>query len=161
MTKADQIRALYATGRLSTSEIAERVGCRVEYVRVCARQRKGGRASEIDRRYLGSDLGRTSRMLRETDPIRAEPRKAYYRSLYETCDKARAQRKGAEAHRLAIALGASPAKAHTARTNARQIEIRRTGDRAKAREAYHQAKLQLQAFHVKNQESQHGQQAEA
>ena len=36
MTKADQIRYLYGKG-YSVKEIASVVGCRAEYVRVCAR----------------------------------------------------------------------------------------------------------------------------
>lgn len=41
MTKAEQIRQLY-DGVRSTREIAEIVGCRLEYVRVVARQRVPG-----------------------------------------------------------------------------------------------------------------------
>lgn len=49
-TKADRIRKLYAAG-FSVQEVARIVGCRDEYVRVCARQRADGRRSEIDKRY--------------------------------------------------------------------------------------------------------------
>lgn len=51
MTKADKIRELYALG-WATSKIAAEVGCRVEYVRVCAQQRRDGRMSRADRKYL-------------------------------------------------------------------------------------------------------------
>lgn len=60
MTKAARILDLYAKG-LSTREIGEVVGCRPEYVRVVARQRMGTSASEIDKRYLSSSLGRLVR----------------------------------------------------------------------------------------------------
>jgi len=51
MTKADEIRAIVAEhSSLTTTEIADIVGCLPEYVRVCARQRVEG-ASDIDRRY--------------------------------------------------------------------------------------------------------------
>ncbi len=43
MTKADKIRELYATGKYTTTQIGEIVGCSGAYVRVVARQRsKGG-----------------------------------------------------------------------------------------------------------------------
>lgn len=50
MTKADRIRALYAAGK-STREIADIIGCKTSYVRVVARQRRGG-LSEHDIKYL-------------------------------------------------------------------------------------------------------------
>lgn len=49
MTKAARIRALYAEGH-TVKMIAEVVGCRQEYVRVCAQQRVGG-PSKADRTY--------------------------------------------------------------------------------------------------------------
>lgn len=51
MTKSDQIRVLYADG-LSTKEIASRVGCSIEYVRVAGRQRLGKKRSVAEERYL-------------------------------------------------------------------------------------------------------------
>ncbi len=50
-SKAQRIRELYAKG-MSTREIADRVGCRSEYVRVVARQRGENGMSEADKRYL-------------------------------------------------------------------------------------------------------------
>ena len=55
-SKAARIRALYAQGK-STGEISEIVGCRIEYVRVAARQRVEVGPSEIDRRYLMRKYG--------------------------------------------------------------------------------------------------------
>jgi hypothetical protein len=55
-TKSARIMKLYAAGK-TTREIADIVGCRQEYVRVVARQRKGGGMSEIDRRYEASPKG--------------------------------------------------------------------------------------------------------
>lgn len=50
-TKAAEIMRLYAEG-LSTSEIAKAVGCKPEYVRVVARQRKNGHGySKAERTY--------------------------------------------------------------------------------------------------------------
>ena len=53
MSKAQKIRDLYAQG-LSTAQIAKRVGCSDSYVRVCARQRVNGKASDHDRAYWRS-----------------------------------------------------------------------------------------------------------
>lgn len=50
-TKSAKIMRLYEQG-LSTREIAEKVDCKPEYVRVVARQRKGRGQSEIDKRYI-------------------------------------------------------------------------------------------------------------
>ena len=49
MSKASEIRALDAAGK-SVAEIAEIVGCRREYVRVAARQRKYG-CSRADMKF--------------------------------------------------------------------------------------------------------------
>lgn len=59
-TKSAEILDLYAQG-FSIKEIALRVGCRPEYVRVVARQRRGSGMSDIDRRYVYSDLGQMAR----------------------------------------------------------------------------------------------------
>jgi hypothetical protein len=158
MTKADQIRALYATGRLSTSEIAERVGCRVEYVRVAARQRKDGGVSEIDRRYATSDLGKLTRQRRE-EACEAEARKAYYAVLEQTADKEAANAASRRASAAARDRGASPYEVQLIAKRARSRVRSHTGCKVRAREAARQTRLQLQTFHVKNQESQHDQQA--
>ena len=50
MKLKDQIMALY-DGKKSTREIADCLGCRIEYVRVVARQRKGQGYSSNDLRY--------------------------------------------------------------------------------------------------------------
>ena len=64
MTKAQRILELYAKGDKSdptlTRRIAEQVGCRIEYVRVVALQRRGRGVSEIESRYLSSSLGRAT-----------------------------------------------------------------------------------------------------
>ena len=57
MTKAERIRALYEIGEYTTREIADVIGCRTEYVRVVARQRKGGSFSEHDAAYLMKKYG--------------------------------------------------------------------------------------------------------
>lgn len=59
MTLAAKIMKLY-DGKRTTREIADTLGCRIEYVRVVARQRKGGTRSEIDRRWAHSPLGRAT-----------------------------------------------------------------------------------------------------
>ena len=50
ISKAQRIRALYAQGK-TCNEIAEIVGCRPEYVRVCAQQRVAGANSNADNAY--------------------------------------------------------------------------------------------------------------
>lgn len=50
-SKAARIMKLYARG-YSTREIGQMVGCRPEYVRVVARQRKGNGQSRSDNAYL-------------------------------------------------------------------------------------------------------------
>ncbi len=60
MTKAEHILQVYCSlpdTPQRTRRVAEIIGCRPEYVRVVARQRFGGGASEIDRRYRQSPLG--------------------------------------------------------------------------------------------------------
>lgn len=71
-TKSAEIMRLYEQG-LSTREIADLVGCRPEYVRVVARQRKGSGRSDIDRRYLSSDRGQSHEKRRK-----ARIMEAYY-----------------------------------------------------------------------------------
>lgn len=56
-TKAARIMALYKKG-MSTTQIAAKVGCRPEYVRVVARQRKGKGQSSIDCKWRHSEKGR-------------------------------------------------------------------------------------------------------
>lgn len=51
MTKADRIRKLYATGKYTTRQIADIVGCGVPYVRTAARQRVDGHESKSDLAY--------------------------------------------------------------------------------------------------------------
>jgi hypothetical protein len=148
MTKADQIRALYATG-LSTSEVAERVGCRTEYVRVCARQRKDGGASEIDKRYTTSDLGRLTRQRRE-DECESAARRAYYAVLEQTADKAAANAAARRASAAARDRGASSYEVQLIAKRARSRVRSHTGCKVRAREAARQTRLQLQALsHMK------------
>lgn len=59
-TKAAEIMRLYAHEIFTIQEIAESVGCKPEYVRVVARQRKGSGMSANDRKYQQSDKGRVS-----------------------------------------------------------------------------------------------------
>lgn len=80
MSKAKQIMRLY-DGKRSTREIAAIVGCRPEYVRVVARQRKGKGASEIDVRYLASAKGQ--RVVRKM----LSYKRAYERALYHAVPK--------------------------------------------------------------------------
>lgn len=68
MTKSEHIIALY-DGVRRTGEIADIVGCSAAYVRVVARQRKGGGRSPIDIRYRKKHLDRI--MVREKQRARA------------------------------------------------------------------------------------------
>ena len=81
MTKKQQILNLY-DGKRSTSQIASIVGCLPEYVRVVARQRKGKAQSEIDRRYLQSSLGQTTRRKWEEEKG-SEARRRWHRNKWE------------------------------------------------------------------------------
>jgi transposase len=157
MTKADRIRALYAEG-LSTSEIAEIVGCGTPYVRVCARQRKNGGYSEIDRRYAASDLGRLTRRRRE-ERWEMEARKAYYAALESTADLELANAAAREARRAAIERGASDYEVHLISRRVRSRIRSHTGCKAKAREAAQKVRLQMRTFHVNKEEVHNGQQA--
>lgn len=61
MSKAARIRELYAKGK-TCGEIAQIVGCRVEYARVCAQQRRGeGGRSQSDERYYAKSENRDRR----------------------------------------------------------------------------------------------------
>ena len=80
-TKAAEIMLLYAKG-LSTKQIGELVGCRPEYVRVVARQRKGRGVSENDKRYLASPRGQE--YVRRELEKRRPGRNAYSTTLYWT-----------------------------------------------------------------------------
>ena len=84
MTIKDKILSLY-DGKRSTTEIAESVGTSVEYVRVVARQRKGGSYSDIDRRYRASRLGKLAEYRKR--PAHA----AYLRALRATGNYAAAR----------------------------------------------------------------------
>lgn len=88
-TKSSRIMRLYGKGAYTVKEIAEIVGCRPEYVRVVARQRKGSGQSDADRRYEASDLGRQSRKRRKER--KREAIKAYQRTFYRTRDRGKAR----------------------------------------------------------------------
>jgi hypothetical protein len=88
-TKSAKIMRLYAHGIFTDQEIADAVGCSKVYVRVVARQRKGGSESEYDRRYRASQRGKA---VDERQRARhKEKRKAYQRELYRTKDHAAAR----------------------------------------------------------------------
>jgi hypothetical protein len=65
MTKADQIRDLYAKG-YSVKEIAGVIGCREEYVRVCARQRANGQ-SKAELKWMRNNREKYLAQRRERD----------------------------------------------------------------------------------------------
>ena len=74
MTKADQIRRHY-DGVKTTREIARIVGCGIEYVRVCARQRCNGKASSSDIKYRPTRARLEVEAWRAGDAVKA--RRAY------------------------------------------------------------------------------------
>lgn len=95
MTKIERICQLYAHGIFTTREIADIVSkemgpTRIEYVRVCARQRKGKGYSEIDQRYWDRRIAETgehphTKYTREryrNDPEWREKRRAICREYY-------------------------------------------------------------------------------
>ena len=88
-TKSQQIRALY-DGVRTTRDIANLVGCRPSYVRVVARQRKGG-VSEIDKRYTAKPrvwalrtAYRTKWLRKNSERVRALARLRYLLRKQET-----------------------------------------------------------------------------
>lgn len=131
-TKAQRILSLYAKG-LSTSEIAARVDCLPEYVRVVARQRKGKGQSEIDKRYLASPLGSATR--RKLDERMAPYHTAYNQILRDTVDPEIVNVAARRAYRAARKAGKSLEEAKAAASCARTVAYCTHGDRAAAREA--------------------------
>lgn len=89
-TKAARICRLYAMGIYTVKEIADIVGCRPEYVRVAARQRRGRGMSEIDLRYKYSNRGQEVRQ--RWNALRLPAKRAYANAFRETGshEKARA-----------------------------------------------------------------------
>ena len=59
MTTTDRIRALLAEGK-TASEIAETVGCQIEYVRVVRYRLKAGRAADV--RWIAKNPERWSKL---------------------------------------------------------------------------------------------------
>ena len=59
MTKTDRIRALLAEGK-TAPEIAETIGCKVEYVRVVRYRLKAGRDADV--RWIAKNPERWSRL---------------------------------------------------------------------------------------------------
>jgi hypothetical protein len=88
MTRSQQILTLY-DGTRTTREIADIVGCRIEYVRVVARQRAGRSYSEIDERYKASSRGRATldKATARANARNKLKRRAYYKVLYDTGDR--------------------------------------------------------------------------
>ena len=76
MTKADQIVELIEQG-LDYSAVAERIGCRVEYVRAV----KQRRITAVNRR------NEQDRHKRATDPVWLERQRALRRASYHRCKK--------------------------------------------------------------------------
>lgn len=60
MTTTDRIRALLADGK-SAAEIAETLGCQIEYVRVVRYRLKAGRAADV--RWIAKNPERWSKLL--------------------------------------------------------------------------------------------------
>lgn len=132
MSKAAQIMSLY-DGVRSTKEIAQIVGCADSYVRVVARQRKGGSCSEIDRRYLNSERGHryTAKRLPKS--------RAYAAVKVRTGDRAAAASAYRDAYRQARLRGKTIKEASAIATRCWYRVISETYDRAAARVAYARA----------------------
>ncbi len=78
MSKAQQIRKLYGTGKYTTGQIATKVGCRTEYVRTAARQRtKTGGPSKSDRKWMIENRERHLKLQRDAQ------RRLYWRRKAE------------------------------------------------------------------------------
>lgn len=138
MTKSAQILALYAQGK-STREIADHVGTNIAYVRVVARQRKGGGESETDRRYRSSPLGIAKD--RRAHAKCAHAKKAARQAIYYAMPEAERTAVARAARTAARQAGLSPAEANAAAVNAVQRAAYADPDRrAIARAAYAQTK---------------------
>lgn len=108
-TKSEQILALH-DGKRTPREIADIVGCRPEYVRVVARQRRGSGMSDIDRRYVASPKGQ--RTAARMAHLKVSAKAAYNRVLYRSIPKPERGRLYRNAKHAALAAGKSPAEAH-------------------------------------------------
>jgi len=144
MTKSQQIMALY-DGKRTTAEIAKIVGCKPEYVRVVARQRKGKGQSEIDWRYLESDLGRAARKRhnRHHNQKRLPQLKAsfaaYRTVISQTGSKDKAREAGKAAYDAARLQGKTSYEARQIRSRVYQRILSKTADRHQAAAASRQA----------------------
>lgn len=140
-TKSDQIMALY-DGVRTTKQIAEIVGCRPEYVRVVARQRKGSGSSEIDLRYRASPLWRAcwqrSNVRRNKGSV-AAANKAKYVVVRRTADDAAASKAAKAVYDAARLMGRSVKEAKAAASAVRQRVLRQTCDMEAANRAYREA----------------------
>jgi hypothetical protein len=136
MTKSAQIMELYAQG-LSTREIADKVGCLIEYVRVVARQRRGGPSSPADIRYRSSTLGQVTSLRNNARDL----------TLMRTGDKAAASKAGKAVYSAMRDSGASVVEANKARQRIKNSILRNTGAKDAATRAYFEA--------VPNSEQQH------
>lgn len=99
MTKSEQIRDLYAKG-CTVKEIASVVGCREEYVRVCARQRKDGKPSNADLKYMPVAQAAYQKGDRKT--ARKASAKAYRKAKAEGFTTQVAINRGGSAYRNAM-----------------------------------------------------------
>jgi transposase len=133
MTKSAQIMELYAQG-LSTREIADKVGCRTEYVRVVARQRNGHGASHIDMKYTQSKKGKATLAKRHKN--RQQNFRAYYRTLWATADAEECRERRRQVYRAARDRGASAREATIIANTAVRRVVQRTADYEAARKAY-------------------------
>jgi hypothetical protein len=151
-TKSEWILALYKDG-LSTKEIAEIVGCLPSYVRVVARQRKGTSASEIDRRYLTSSLGRSTR---QKIDAKCRPYKlAYARVAEQTGNKDAANAAARAAVRAALRAGKSKPDADRCGKSVRSNVLIRTCDQEAARIAGRAALAASRQFNLQPTEAIH------
>lgn len=88
MSKSQRILELYDGKRLP-SEIAAIVGCRPEYVRVVARQRKGNSRSEADLRYWASAGGKKTKRRLQAKRAREKKQRYWADAAYREEVKAR------------------------------------------------------------------------
>ena len=137
MSKSALIMSLY-DGKRTTRQIADIVGCAPEYVRVVARQRKGGSYSETDRRYLASKRGQAARK-RQND-LYKPARLAWQRALYATADKDRRSLVWRKTYKAALDKGKSRREARSAAELAAWRVVRQTGNREVARKAWREAR---------------------
>ncbi len=136
MTKSDRIRKLLAKG-LSTTAIAERVGCRMPYIRA-VRQRTDVQTGKAVPSSADMTYGRT--MTHENKHAHYAAMRARHRVLYATRDRDAVKRAARSAWSEARRAGATSKDARRIAARAARQAEQRTGDKDSANRAAREAR---------------------